>query len=130
MVVFINHFNRCRYADYLNGVQRRMPNSQSSFDISGSGTSGNEWTSQSYMKYVAYNCTLSYSTCYSFGSVYSFCINVYDRSYLSGSTNQSYNKLPRLLNLQQVQNLQYHIFTCYFAHVLYGKLLPALAKRR
>ena len=33
------------------------------------------------MDNVAYNCTLSYGTCEIFGSVYSFCINVYDRSY-------------------------------------------------
>ena len=28
-----------------------------------------------------YNCTVTYGTCESFGSVYSFCINVYDVSY-------------------------------------------------
>ena len=33
------------------------------------------------MENVAYNCTLSYGTCYSFISVYSFCINVYERLY-------------------------------------------------
>ena len=48
---------------YYNGVQRRMPNSWSSFDISGSGTSGNKHTSQSDMENVAYNCPLYYGTC-------------------------------------------------------------------
>ena len=44
------------------------------------------------MENVAYNCTLSYGTCYIFGSVYSFCINLYDRSYLYGSTLQISDK--------------------------------------
>ena len=33
------------------------------------------------MENVAYNYTLTFGTCESFGSVYSFCISVYDRSY-------------------------------------------------
>ena len=33
------------------------------------------------MEKVAYNYTHSYGTCYSFGRVYSFCINVYNTSF-------------------------------------------------
>ena len=44
MVRFGNNFSRCRYRIYLNQFQRRISNSQSSFDISGSKTSGNEQT--------------------------------------------------------------------------------------
>ena len=33
------------------------------------------------MENVAYNFTLTYGTCDSFGSVYSFFINIYERSY-------------------------------------------------
>ena len=47
-----------------------------SFDVSGSVTSRNERTGQSDMENVAYNFTLSYGTCESFRSVYSFSINV------------------------------------------------------
>ena len=36
----------------------------------------------------------------------------------------------RHINLQQVQNLQYHIYACYFFHVLYRKLLHTLRQRR
>ena len=48
---------------YLDGVQRRVPNLRSKSDVSASGTSGNELTSQSDMENVAYNCTLSNGTC-------------------------------------------------------------------
>ena len=58
-----------------------MPNSRSIFDVSGSVTSGNEHTSRSNTENVAHNCALSYGTCNSFIIVYSFFINVYDRSY-------------------------------------------------
>ena len=44
------------------------------------------------MENVEYNCTLSYGTCKSFGNLYSFCINVYARSYFFGSTNQRSDK--------------------------------------
>ena len=33
------------------------------------------------MENVAYNYTLAFGTCKSFGSVYTFCISVYNRSY-------------------------------------------------
>ena len=92
MVGLRNNFSRFRIAIYLNGVQRIMPNSQSSLDVSSSGTSTNERTGRSNMENVAYNCTLSYGTCESFKSVYSFYINVYNISYFSGSTNQRYGK--------------------------------------
>ena len=57
-----------------------MPNSRSSLDVRISGTSVNELTGQSYIENVAYNFTLIYGTCESFGSVYAFYINVYNRS--------------------------------------------------
>ena len=56
-------FSRYKYAVYINRFQKRMPNLQSSFDISGTGTSGNERKSWSDMDNVAYSCTLSYVTC-------------------------------------------------------------------
>ena len=65
--------------NYLDWVQIRMPNSQSSFDVSGYGTSGNERTGWSYIYNAAYNCTHSYGTWYSSVSVCSFWVNVYDR---------------------------------------------------
>ena len=63
-----------------------------SFDVSGNVTLGNDKTSWSDTENVVYICTLSYGTCNSFGSVYSSYINVYERSYLSGYTNQRYDK--------------------------------------
>ena len=59
MVRFRNNFSRCMITTYLDGVQRRMPNLRSLFDISISRTSGKERTSQSDMENAAYNCTLS-----------------------------------------------------------------------
>ena len=44
------------------------------------------------MENVAYNYTLNYGTCESFGSVYSFYINVYHRLYFSSTTNKRPNK--------------------------------------
>ena len=46
-----------------SAVQRKMPNLRSSFEVSSSGTSGNEQKSRSDMDNVAYNCTLTYGTC-------------------------------------------------------------------
>ena len=63
MVGLRNNFSRYRIVIYLDGVQRRMTNSQSSFEVSGSRTSGNERTRQSYTEDVAYNCIVSYGTC-------------------------------------------------------------------
>ena len=63
IVAFRNHFSRCREAIYLDGVQSRMPNLRSSFEVVGSRIPANEQTSRSYMDNVAYNCTLSYGTC-------------------------------------------------------------------
>ena len=39
---FRRNFSKIREAIYLDGVQRIMPSLRSSFDVSGSGTSGNE----------------------------------------------------------------------------------------
>ena len=61
--IFGNNFSRCRIAIYTDGVQRRMPNLRSSFDVSGSVSSGNECKSRSYMENVVYNFTLSYVKC-------------------------------------------------------------------
>ena len=62
-VVFVKISSRCMIAIYLDGIQRRMPNSRSSLGSGSSGTSGKNRTSQSDTENVAYNCTLSYSTC-------------------------------------------------------------------
>ena len=59
MVRFRKNFSRYRDAIYRDRFQRRMPNSRSSFGVSGSGTSGNEWTGQGYMENVAYNHTIN-----------------------------------------------------------------------
>ena len=53
LVGFRQNFNRHSYTINLNGVQRRMPNLQSSFDVNGSIISENEWTSRSFMENVA-----------------------------------------------------------------------------
>ena len=80
---------------YLHGVQVLMPNPRCSFDVSRSGTPGNERKVQINMENVTYNCTLTYGTCKSFGIVYSFFINVYDISYFYGTTNQIPDKKRR-----------------------------------
>ena len=57
-----NNFIRCREAIYLDRVQRIIPNSRNSFDISVSGTSVNERTGRIDTENIAYNCTLTYGT--------------------------------------------------------------------
>ena len=69
-----------------------MKNPQCLTHVSSSGESGNYWTSQRDMENVAYNFTLTYGTCESFGSLYSFHVNVYFRSYNTGTTNQILDK--------------------------------------
>ena len=81
MVELRKNLSICRVAIYLNIVQIIIPNFWSSLDVRSSGTTGNERTGQSDMENVAYNFTLSYGTCESFGSAYSFCINIYNISY-------------------------------------------------
>ena len=78
-MVFGKNFNRLRYETYLYGVSGQMSNSRSSFDNRSSRASGNELTSQSETEKLNYNCTLTYGTCESFGSFYSFLINVHVR---------------------------------------------------
>ena len=63
MVGLRNNFSRCSYAVYLDRVKIIIPNSRLLFDVRGTGTSGNEHTSQSDMENAAYNYTLSYGTC-------------------------------------------------------------------
>ena len=58
VAVFIKNFIRCRYEFYIDRVQRRMPDSQSSFSVSGTWTSRCEQTSQSDLENVSYSCTL------------------------------------------------------------------------
>ena len=70
-----------------------MPNLRSSIDVSRSVTSRNEQTGQSFVDNFAYNFTLTYGTRKIFGSVYSFCISVYDRSNFYGTNNQRSDKL-------------------------------------
>ena len=45
-------------------------------------------TSRNYTENIEYDCKLTYGTCASFGSLYSFCVNVYGRSYFTGTNNQ------------------------------------------
>ena len=119
MVGFRKNFSRCRKAIYFNGVQRRIPNSHISFDVSGTRTSRNERTGWSDTENVAYNCTLSYGTCESFGSVYSFHINVYGRSYFSSTTNQIYeNKRQQSYHIIQTYN-RYETFSITFTHLIW-----------
>ena len=73
-----------------------MPKLRSSFDVSGSRTSWNKRTSWSDMENVAYNCTLTYGTCASFGSLYSFRVNLYGISYFPGTTSQILDQLRKL----------------------------------
>ena len=80
-MVFVKNFSKSRCTIYLHGVPRLMSNPQCSFDVSSSGTSGNELTSRSDMENIMYNCTLTYGKCESFGSLFSICIHVYGRSY-------------------------------------------------
>ena len=94
---FGKNFSRCKYAIYLHGVQVRMTNLQYSFIVSRSGTPGNEWKSQGDIENVTYNYTLTYGTCESFGSIYSFCINVYSRFFPS-TTNQIPDKQRQQTN--------------------------------
>ena len=44
------------------------------------------------MENVAYYFTLAYDTWEGFGILYSFCVNVYIRSYFHGTTNQGPDK--------------------------------------
>ena len=85
-------FSRYRSAIHLDRVQKRMLNKQILLDVSSSVTSGNEQTNWSDMENITYNCTLNYGTCKNFVIVYSFCINVNNRSYFSGATNQRSDK--------------------------------------
>ena len=52
MVGFRESFSRFRYAVYLDGVQRRMPNSRSSFDVSVTLRSGSDTTFSNYLLIV------------------------------------------------------------------------------
>ena len=92
LVGFGKNFSRCRYKNYLHRVPRQMSNPRCFSHVSSSGESENEHTSQSDMENVVYNHTLNYGTCASFGSFYSFCINVYSRSYFSITTIQRHDK--------------------------------------
>ena len=56
------------------------------------GASGNKLTSQSDIDNVAYNCTLTYGTCTIFGRLYSLSVDVYIRSYVTGTTNKRHDK--------------------------------------
>ena len=79
MVGLRNIFSRCRDAIYLDVFQRIMPNLWGSLNVISSVISGNERTGQSDTENVAYNYTLTYGTCKSSGSVYSFFIHIYVR---------------------------------------------------
>ena len=129
-----NNFSRCRIAIYLDRFQRIMPNLQSLFDVSSSVRSGNERKGRSYMDKVAYNCTLSYGTCESFGSIYPFCINVYDISYfpvprIKDLINKDGNATTPFKLATGTKPSVSHLRVLFF-HVLYGKLLHTLTERR
>ena len=105
MVGFGKDFSRCIYIIYLHVFPGRMSNLRCSYDVSISGASVNERTSSSDMENITYNCTLTYGTCESFGSSYSFHVNVYIISYFTGATSQILDKWIRK---------SYHlILTCY-----------------
>ena len=95
MVGLRKNFSRYRVMIYLHRFQIIIPNSRSSIEVRSYITPGNKWTGQSNTENVEYNCTLTYGTCKSFGSVYSFIINVYNISYFTVTTNQRYDKLKR-----------------------------------
>ena len=50
------------------------------------------------MDIVEYDCTLTYGTCTSFRSLYSFHINVYCGSYFTGINNQRLDQQRRRAN--------------------------------
>ena len=86
------------------------------------------------MENVAYNFTLTYGTCESFGSVYSICINVYDRSYflflpIKDLINEDVDPTTPFKLVTYTKPSVSHLRVIFF-HVLYRKLLCALTKRR
>ena len=85
-------FSRCSYAVYLHRVPEKMLNPLCSAYVSISIASGNEQISQSYMENIAYNCSFTYGTIESFGSIFLFCVNFYGRSYFTGTINQRFDK--------------------------------------
>ena len=70
LVIFGKNFSIFRETIYLNRVQEEFQTCGDSLDVIRSKTSGNEQTGQSDMVKVKYNCTLTYGTCESLGSVY------------------------------------------------------------
>ena len=92
MVEFRRNFSRYRYAVYLHVIPVLMSKLWCSDYISSSSISVNERTSRSAMENVMYDSTVTYGTYASFGSLYSLCINLYDRSYFPGTTNQIIDK--------------------------------------
>ena len=84
-----------RYAVYLNEVPGRMSNPWCLAYIISSGAPGSEQKSQIDTENVAYDLTLTYGTYTSFKRLYSFQINVYGRSYFTGTTNQGLDKQIR-----------------------------------
>ena len=81
MLGFRKNFSRQSHTIYLHKYQIIMPITRCSFDVSNYGTSGNEQTGKSDMENIANICILTYGTCKILGSVYSFCVNLYDKSY-------------------------------------------------
>ena len=80
-----------------------------------------ERTSWSDMDNNAYDCTITYATCNSFGSLYSFHSNIYGRSYLPGNTNQRTNKQKRrdkhtILTCNRYETFKIS-FTCFILSV-------------
>ena len=117
---FRENFRKCRYAVYLDGDQRIMPNSRISFNFSGNWTSIDERTSWGDTENVAYSCTLSYGTYYSFGCIFSFRINVYDISHLYSSTNQRYYTRGWKSNNATQTGNRYENFSITFTRVIFS----------
>ena len=89
------------------------------YDTTGlSGTSVNERTGQSDMKNVVYNWTLTYGTCKIYRIVYSFCINLYGRKYISGTTNQRSDKKDNNLTTPIKLGAGTKTFSIIFTHVI------------
>ena len=128
------YFSRCRYAIYLYVVSGWISSPHCSSDVSSYGASVKEQISWSEMENVTHNCKLTYGTCMTFGSFYSFQINVYDISYSPVLPIKDliniYDKTTIPFKLAIDKNLQHHIYVFYFVHVMQKKLLQILVQKR
>ena len=134
MVVFRKNFSRCRYTVYLNGVQTGMKTC--GVHLALAAPEYKEMNKQvkvtrRTLRIIAHSLM-----------VHARVLEVYINFALMYTTNHIFWVLPiiDLINkdgdtttpykLATGKNLKYHIYACYFVHVLYGKLLKTLTKRR